>query len=437
MARDSRVTHHRGARATPPGGTAPGLRFFERFTSISLVVSDSMLDEKRGFRAGSSRTIVHPTGVVELSASDLDGEESWEGSEDGEEGNWATVPGGALDARACRDYMEEAAAAAEREAGSGGGGSHGDDQHARATALIQLYRQEVVVERGTGSAWEEPVRDVRVGARLELRVRDAAGHEARRRLAGASFASILSRCPASAFGRMAGEALRENRGRMFRPRGETVAVLKAEACRVFLHEIGHLLEGGPETPGAGMRIGERVAGDAITIEDDAGRSDARGSYAYDDAGLPAARALLIDAGVVAGHLGPGHLRRASYKDAPLPRMSRTLLRSGEEPPEEILAATPEGLYIAALSGASVDPDTGRVLLVVEEGWRIEAGQRTAPLPACLLVGEARAMLAAIDRIGSDGGDDGGAGDCLKGGQPIPVAAEAPTVRIGALRAIVP
>jgi TldD protein len=118
-------------------------------------------------------------------------------------------------------------------------------------------------------------------------------------------------------------------------------------------------------------------------------------------------------------------------------MSCTYVAPGAAAPEAILRDTPRGLFVRAIRAGNMDPVTGRIVLIVSEGFLIEAGRRTRRIAETLLSGFARDWLGAIDAIGSDLVFDRGAGNCIKFDQQVPVILGMPTVRAADVRVVSP
>jgi TldD protein len=216
---------------------------------------------------------------------------------------------------------------------------------------------------------------------------------------------------------------------------------------VLVHEaVGHALEADVVARGAshlGGRFGEHVAAEALTVVDDASLTGLAGSYGHDDEGIRPRRTALLERGVLVGLLSDGlrtgfepqrssgHGRRASFRDAPLPRMANTCVEPGGDDPEGILAGTADGLFVKRLERAAVDPASGDVHFRVTEATRIEDGRLTCPVAPVGLVGNGSAILWAVDAVGSDFAWDDGTGTCGREGQWLQAAVGQPTVRVGA------
>ena len=128
------------------------------------------------------------------------------------------------------------------------------------------------------------------------------------------------------------------------PMGRMPVVLSSEAGGTMIHEaIGHGLEADLAQQGLSVyskKIGEKVASSLITVVDDPTLPQKRGSYAFDDEGVPSQRTILVEKGILKGYLydrltaleegveSSGNGRRESYQHKPIPRMSNTMILPG-------------------------------------------------------------------------------------------------------------
>ena len=227
------------------------------------------------------------------------------------------------------------------------------------------------------------------------------------------------------------------------PSGVMPVVLSSEAGGTMIHEaVGHGLEADLALEGLSVysnRIGERVASPLITVIDDATIPQRRGSYGYDDEGVPAQKTVVVEKGVLKGYLcnrlyamkfktvSTGNGRRESYKHHPIVRMSNTFIACGEEDPETIVRNTPEGIFVKKMGGGQVNTVNGDFVFEVSEGYLIRNGEIGDPIRGATLTGNGPEVLKLIDRIGNDLGF--GIGTCGKDGQGVPVADAQPTLRI--------
>ncbi|MGA1843220.1 MAG: TldD/PmbA family protein [bacterium] len=227
------------------------------------------------------------------------------------------------------------------------------------------------------------------------------------------------------------------------PSGPMPVVISSEAGGTMIHEaIGHGLEADLVQKGLSVfanRIGDKVASSLITVIDDATLQGRRGSYYYDDEGIPAQRTVLVERGVLKGYLydrltalkggasSTGNGRRESYQHVPIPRMSNTFIAPGTTPPGEIIAATRKGLLVKKMGGGQVDTVSGDFVFEINEGYLIEKGRVTRPVRGATLIGNGPKVLQNIDMVGDDLGYQ--VGTCGKDGQAAPVSDAQPTLRI--------
>jgi TldD protein len=221
------------------------------------------------------------------------------------------------------------------------------------------------------------------------------------------------------------------------PSGMVPVVIKAGGGAVLFHEAcGHGFEADAIEKGASVfagRVGEQVASPLVTLVDDGTMGTHWGAAAIDDEGRPSARNVLIENGVItdfmwdflrsrkAGRVSTGNGRRETYQHLPIVRMTNTYALAGEDDPDELIAQTPHGVYLARLGGGQVSPATGDFVFGTTETYLIENGKITEPLRDGNLVGNGPQVLADIDAAGG--------GMCGKGGQSVPVGMGQPTLRV--------
>ncbi|MHB8221010.1 MAG: TldD/PmbA family protein [Acidimicrobiales bacterium] len=227
------------------------------------------------------------------------------------------------------------------------------------------------------------------------------------------------------------------------PSGELPVVLAGGSGGILFHEAcGHGLEADHIVKDASVyvgQVGEMVASPLVTLVDDGTVAGEWGNYAVDDEGRPAARNVLIDHGVLTDYLwdwlrarkegraSSGNGRRQSYQHLPMVRMTNTFLLAGKEDPDEIVAQTPRGVYVAKLGGGQVNTATGDFVFGTTEAYLIEEGRITEPLRDANLIGNGPEVLRRIDAVGTDFSMT--PGTCGKDGQSVPVGCGQATLRI--------
>lgn len=207
---------------------------------------------------------------------------------------------------------------------------------------------------------------------------------------------------------------------------------------VMIHEaVGHGLEGDAIRKGSSVyagQLGKQVAAKDVTIIDQGNLQDRRGSLNFDDEGFKTGKKVLIENGILVGHMQDqknaklmgeditGNGRRQSYNHRPMPRMTNTFMESGAYTPEEVVGAVKKGVYIAGMSGGSVDTTTGKFNFVVTEAYPIENGQvqYDSPIKDVTVQGNGPEAMKNVKMIGNDSCLDSGIGVCGKAGQSVPV-----------------
>jgi TldD protein len=227
------------------------------------------------------------------------------------------------------------------------------------------------------------------------------------------------------------------------PAGTMPVVLSCEAGGTMVHEaVGHGLEA--DLAGEGLsvyhnKIGQKIAGDRINVVDDATLPNKRGSFVFDDEGVPSERTVLIENGVLKRYMSDrkmaskhgfpltGNGRRESYRYRPICRMTNTMILSGTDDPASILKSTDSGLFVRKMGGGQVNTVNGDFVFEVNEGYLIDKGKIGEPVKGAILMGNGPKVLQIIDKLGNDHGF--GIGTCGKGGQGVPVGDAQPTLRI--------
>ena len=100
------------------------------------------------------------------------------------------------------------------------------------------------------------------------------------------------------------------------------------------------------------------------------------------------------------------------------RMTNTYLLGGEGDPDDIVASTDHGVYVASLGGGQVNTATGDFVFGMTEAYLIEDGEITEPIREGNLIGNGPKVLLDIDAVGNDFAM-GHPGTCGKDGQGVP------------------
>ncbi len=232
------------------------------------------------------------------------------------------------------------------------------------------------------------------------------------------------------------------------PAGEMTVLLGNGWPGILLHEaIGHGLEGDFNRKGTSAfsgRIGERVAAPGVTVVDDGSLPDRRGSLSIDDEGTPTRETVLIEDGILKGYMqdrlnarlmgveATGNGRRESYAHAPMPRMTNTFMKAGNDDPAELLSRVKKGIFAKAFGGGQVDIVSGKFVFSCTEAYLIEDGKLGAPIKGATLIGDGPSSLTRVRGIGNDFALDEGIGMCGKAGQSVPAGVGQPTLLVDGL-----
>ena len=317
----------------------------------------------------------------------------------------------------------------------------------RVEASLSLVWREILIVSSDG----EPVHDLQPLLRLGVAVVAQRGGRREAGSAGGGgrveLEDFTRRDPAY-FGQEAARIAVVNLDARAAPAGSLPVVLAPGDAGIWLHEaVGHGLEADfvrKRSSSYCDRLGHVVASTRVTVLDDPGVADGRGSIGVDDEGVVPVAHLLIERGVLRGllhdrssaraaGLAPtGSGRRQSFRDLPLPRMSNTWMAAGDDDPADIVRSVRRGIYAVRFSGGQVNIAAGDFVFALTEGYLIEDGKITAPLRGVNLIGNGPAALAAVSMVGHDLHMSEGTWTCTKDGQNVPVGVGMPTVKIDAL-----
>jgi TldD protein len=226
--------------------------------------------------------------------------------------------------------------------------------------------------------------------------------------------------------------------------GEYTVVLDPVLAGVFVHEaFGHLSESDflyeNDRLREIMKLGKQFGSPQLNIVDSAVQPGLRGSYKYDDEGVPATKTYLIREGKLTGRLHSretaakmkenltGNARALNYHHPPIVRMSNTYIEPGSVTFEEMISDIKEGIYAKNWYGGTTSMEM--FTFSAGEAYMIRNGRLAEPLRPVVLTGNVFDTLQNVDAIGNDLDMNQGGG-CGKGGQsPLPVSNGSPHIRI--------
>ncbi|MGB2885060.1 MAG: TldD/PmbA family protein, partial [Dehalococcoidia bacterium] len=226
--------------------------------------------------------------------------------------------------------------------------------------------------------------------------------------------------------------------------GEYTVICDPILAGVFAHEaFGHLSESDFVYENERMReimgLGRRFGGNYLNIIDGAAVPGLRGSYRYDDEGVPGTKTYLIREGILTGRLHSretaakmgeaptGNARALDYTFQPIVRMTNTYIEPKEASFEELISEIKEGVYAKSWYGGMTSMEM--FTFSAGEAYMIRNGRVEELLRPVVLSGNVFTTLENIDAIGNDLDMNQGGG-CGKGGQmPLPVSNGSPHIRI--------
>ncbi len=226
--------------------------------------------------------------------------------------------------------------------------------------------------------------------------------------------------------------------------GEYTVVLDPVLAGVFVHEaFGHLSEADFVYENDRLKeimvLGRKFGSAELNIVDNATIPELRGSYKYDDEGVPATRTYLIREGELVGRLHSretaarmkekptGNARAINYRYPPIVRMTNTYIEPGSASFKEIIGDIKEGVYAKNWYGGMTSMEM--FTFSAGEAYMIRNGKLAEALRPVMLTGNVFATLNNIDAIGNDLEMNQGGG-CGKGAQvPLPVSNGSPHIRI--------
>lgn len=226
--------------------------------------------------------------------------------------------------------------------------------------------------------------------------------------------------------------------------GEYTVVLDPVLAGVFVHEaFGHLSESDHVYENQKLRdimiLGRKFGGKQLNIVDGAAVPGLRGSYKYDDEGVPASKTYLIREGILNGRLHSretaakmgesptGNARAISYAYSPIVRMTNTYIEPGDISFQDMVSDIKEGIYAKDWYGGTTSLEM--FTFSAAEAYMIRNGRVEELLQPVVLSGNVFATLNNIDAVGNDLEMNQGGG-CGKAGQsPLPVSNGSPHIRI--------
>jgi PmbA protein len=191
-------------------------------------------------------------------------------------------------------------------------------------------------------------------------------------------------------------------------------IFDSENARSLLNEIFDAVSGDSVYRQASFlagKLGEKIAGENMTIIDDGTVPGGFGTMPFDGEGVPTRRTVVIEKGILKSYLLNSYTGRklgmqttgnAARGLAGNPGVGHgnLFLEKGARTPEQMIAGIKQGLYVTDLIGFGVNLVTGDYSRGASGLW-IENGELTYPVEEITIAGNLKEMLNSISEIGSD------------------------------------
>ena len=159
------------------------------------------------------------------------------------------------------------------------------------------------------------------------------------------------------------------------------------------------------------QLGQRLAPEFVTINDDGRMPGGLGSRPFDGEGLPTRKNVVVDRGMLANYLldtysakklsltSTGNASR-SVGESPSVGPTNFYLVPGTATPQQIVESVKHGLYVTDLIGFGINMVTGDYSRGASGFW-IENGELAYPVEEITIAGNLKRMFAGIEMIGND------------------------------------
>jgi PmbA protein len=156
------------------------------------------------------------------------------------------------------------------------------------------------------------------------------------------------------------------------------------------------------------KIGEKVASENITIQDEGLLPGGLRTWTFDGEGTPQQKTTLIKKGVLRNFLydnytakkegreSTGNASRAGYLSTPSVEATNFRVMPGNKTPEQLVSEIDEGLIVYYLQGAhSSNPASGEFSVVATPAWKIKKGTIAHATRGVMLAGNIFEVLKNI------------------------------------------
>jgi len=224
--------------------------------------------------------------------------------------------------------------------------------------------------------------------------------------------------------------------------GRYTVVLDRSAAGALVHRaVTHLAR--PSLPGADpdvLPLGLRIGPECVTVGDDPTALGLSATAVCDDEGTGGRRTIIIQNGVVVGHLHSretaaagkqaptGHARAGSLRGAPYPRASNSFLAHGQGTLDDLLQGITLGVYM--IDALACESAGDQIALRAGSARMIRHGRLAEPVKGVRIMGGLLPVLGRIEAAAEDFAWDADGSRCRDGAAGVvPVTTGAPHVRL--------
>jgi predicted Zn-dependent protease len=224
--------------------------------------------------------------------------------------------------------------------------------------------------------------------------------------------------------------------------GRYAVVLDRAAAGALMHRaVTHLAR--PNLPGADpdvLPLGMRIGPECLTVGDDPTAPGLSASSVSDDEGTGGRRTVIVQNGVVVGHLHSretaaaekqaptGHARAGSLRGAPYPRATNSFLAQGQGSLDDLLQGIPLGVYV--IDALACEAAGDQLALRAGSARMIRNGRLAEPVKGVQISGGFLPLLGRVEAVAEDFAWDVEGSRCRDGAAGVvAVTTGAPHVRL--------
>jgi len=165
------------------------------------------------------------------------------------------------------------------------------------------------------------------------------------------------------------------------------------------------------------KIGQKVASETLTIQDDGRLEGGLNSSKFDGEGVPTQRTLLIEKGVLKNFLYDSYTAKkdgvestgnsyrgglTAYRTTPTLEATNFVISTGNSSKEQLIEEVEDGLLVFGVQGAhSSNPATGEFSVVATPAWKVEKGEIAYPVKGAMLAGSIYEALENVSVLGRE------------------------------------